>query len=852
MNRSHNNSDDRSAIRDDISGLLRETMSDLAHHEKHFQTDHLLDDLESRTVSGGFITAASQGIQFVLTLGSTMVLARLLTPRDFGLLAMVWTIMGFLRIFKDAGLSTATVQRDDINHTQVSNLFWVNVAVSGFISLLVAASAPLVAWFYREPRLVPITLALSSIFLLAGLVVQHTALLSRQMRFKTIAVIQVVSLLAGVLTGVCLAWLDYGYWSLVWMNLTTNLVALLMTWFASSWRPQFFKRRSGTRSLLHFGANLTVSTFLYSLARGLDGLLIGRFWGAVPLGLYSRASAMLTRPMEQFIAPIEAVVIPAFSRLQSQPERYRQNFVRLYEIIALAGFFFTAMFFALAHPLTLVVLGRKWEAASIIFAALSFAALQAPLGSSASWLITSQGRGKDSLKAGLIISIVVALSFIAGLPYGPAGVAIAYSASCLLIQTPIYYWIVGRSGPVRTADLWIGFFKHLPVWAVVTLTAWFTLKTVPNLLPLAQLAVCIPVSLLAGVAFIFVYSPSRRVAAGLFSTLRELKNPSKTDETLENDRADDATLSSLAPGISVVIPTFNRSQLLKRAIESVLSQTLKADQIIVVDDGSTDGTPEMCRQFSGSIEYVRQSNVGVSEARNHGIKLARHAWIAFLDSDDHWTSTHLESITAAIKATDGRARFYFSNVLMANGAQNTTLWSQIGLKFDGPFLLLPNGADWMLSSRQPTFIQSSIFNAVLLKSSGGFDKRFESMEDTELFCRLGVAGSVCAVNAIGCCYSADDSTDKRLTAKVNPATENFWKSKCMLWSLVRSRFPDLDPGHRHIIHCKLAESFWRLARNRWQTGQIFSGIISFLQCIRTQPSFLFVRMRERAQAGGPT
>src|SRR5580698_3190552 len=148
--------------------------------DRHFDTNHLLADLKSRTVSGGFITVVSQGIQFFLILGSTMILARLLTPRDFGLLAMVWTVMGFLRIFKDAGLSAATVQREGITHTQVSNLFWINVAVSGFISVLVAASAPLIAWFYHEPRLVGITLWLSSTFLLAGLAVQHTALLSRQ------------------------------------------------------------------------------------------------------------------------------------------------------------------------------------------------------------------------------------------------------------------------------------------------------------------------------------------------------------------------------------------------------------------------------------------------------------------------------------------------------------------------------------------------------------------------------------------------------------------------------------------------------------------------------------------------
>jgi O-antigen/teichoic acid export membrane protein len=135
-------------------------------NDHHFGTQHLLADLKARTVSSSLITMVSQGIQFALNLTSIAVLARLLSPQDFGLVAMVTTIMGFLRVFKDAGLSTATVQREGITHAQVSNLFWINVALSGAVSLLVAASAPLIAWFYREPRLVPITLALSITFIL--------------------------------------------------------------------------------------------------------------------------------------------------------------------------------------------------------------------------------------------------------------------------------------------------------------------------------------------------------------------------------------------------------------------------------------------------------------------------------------------------------------------------------------------------------------------------------------------------------------------------------------------------------------------------------------------------------------
>src|SRR5437773_4050288 len=273
-------------------------------NEKHLATDHLLTDLKGRAISSAFVTIAAQGAQVVLQLASIMVLARMLTPKDFGLFAMVTTVLGFLRVFKDARLSTATVQREGITHAQVSNLFWINVAMSGAASLILAAGAPIIAWFYREPRLVPITLVLSSTFLLSGLAVQHTALLNRQMRFQAIAIIQVGSMLIGIAVGISMAWLNYSYWALVGGNLATVAATLVLTWLAIPCRPQVPARRSGVWPLVSFGANLATGDFICSFARGADGLLVGRFYGPDSVGLYTRAGALLSRPMEQFLYPI--------------------------------------------------------------------------------------------------------------------------------------------------------------------------------------------------------------------------------------------------------------------------------------------------------------------------------------------------------------------------------------------------------------------------------------------------------------------------------------------------------------------------------------------------------------------
>jgi O-antigen/teichoic acid export membrane protein len=495
-----------------------------ARNQQHLATDHLLPNLRQHTISSGLITAAANGAQFFLNLAYIMVLARLLAPQEFGLVAMVMVVMDFLRIFQDMGLSTATVQRQEITHAQVSNLFWVNIAVGGAMTLLMAGSAPAIAWFYREPHLVGITLALSITFLLASSAAQHLALLNRQMRFGVIAMIDVVSMLAGYLVGIGMALWHYGYWALVGANMVLVAVKLVLAWSISRWRPRLPSRNTQTWHLLRFGANITVGTLIYSLARSVDNLLIGRFFGAAAVGLYSRGSILVLRPVQQLIQPINAVLVPALSRVQSEDDRYRRTFLQVFEVIALITFLFTGLCLALSHPLTLAVLGPKWEPAAVIVASFALAALAYPLATSFTWLFASQGRGKDWVLTNAIVSSTTVCSFLVGLPFGVAGVAISYSVSCVLLQLPFVYYIAGRQGPVSSKDLWMATLRHLPLWGVVCGTAWLARTFFIDTNPWTQLLLCTPVALLAGAAYIAISAPSRRVAMNLFSIMRDLKN----------------------------------------------------------------------------------------------------------------------------------------------------------------------------------------------------------------------------------------------------------------------------------------------------------------------------------------
>ncbi len=480
-----------------------------AGQDRHLRTDHLRTHLRERAVKGGVVTTVGQGLCFALYLATTIILTRLLPPEDFGLVAMVMAVSGFLKMFKDAGLSTVTVQKESITQAQVSNLFWINLGLGTLLMLGVAALAPAMAWFYRDPRLIPIALALSLTFFIGGGAVQSRALLNRQMRFKALVAIDVGAMTASLATGVTCARMGAGYYALVAAQLALALADFMLTWWISGWRPQRPTRDPGTRALVNFGANLTLFTFLQRLAQGADMLLLGRFYGAVAVGLYARASALLLRPLDQFITPFDAVFIPMLSRMQHQPERYRRLFLQAYEAIALLSLPVAGLMLALSRPLVLTLFGPQWAGAVPIFACFALAALYIPVSYAATWLPTTQGRGRDLVIAGVCFSVITLAAIAAGLPFGPVGVAFAYALSGLLVRLPVQFWIVGRHGPVRTADLWRVFGAHLPVAGATFAAAALAVRQAAAQPSVAQLVWGGLAGVLAG-AGVFAVSPQRR------------------------------------------------------------------------------------------------------------------------------------------------------------------------------------------------------------------------------------------------------------------------------------------------------------------------------------------------------
>lgn len=405
-----------------------------------------MKDLKERAVRGGFAKLCSQGVTFVLRVGSLMALGRLLEPNDFGLVGMVTAVLGVFNLFRDFGLSTATVQRADVTDHQVSTLFWINILVGTVLGLISLASAPIVASFYHEPRLVWVVVALSAGFLLNAAGVQHSVLLQRQMRFTVIASIEVVSQVASTAIGIGMALGGFGYWSLVVMTLTGPAISTIGAWLTASWVPGRPRRNVGIRSMMRFGGTITLNGLVVYVAYNLEKVLLGRFWGADVVGIYGRAYQLISIPTDNLNSAVGGVAFAALSRLQNEPARLKAYFLKAYSMVLALTLPVTIMCALFAEDIILVFLGPKWNQSTDIFRLLAPTIVIFALINPMAWLLFSTGRVGRSLKLALVIAPLTITGYILGLPYGPKGVAFAYSTAMTVWVVPHIAWCIHGTG----------------------------------------------------------------------------------------------------------------------------------------------------------------------------------------------------------------------------------------------------------------------------------------------------------------------------------------------------------------------------------------------------------------------
>ena len=399
-------------------------------------------DLKERTIRGGLARGCAQAAYFVIRLGSFMILARLLGPKDFGLVGMVTAFTGVLDLFRDFGLSVATVQRTNVTEEQISTLFWINIVFGAVLAVITLAMAPVIAAFYHEPRLVGVTAALALGFVFNAAGIQHSAILQRNMRFTTMAVIGVTAMALGTTVAIIGARAGYGYWALVANTVSIPLMVTIGSWLATRWIPSKPHRRSGIRSILRFGGAVTFNGLVVYAATNLEKVLLGRFWGPTAIGIYGRAYQLVNIPISNLNTAAGEVAFSALSRLQDDPPRRKRYFLKGYSLVLALTLPITVACALFAKDVVVVVLGPKWIDAAPIFRWLAPTILVFATANPLSWLLMASGLIGRLTKMSLFIAPIMVVAYLIGLPHGPTGVACAYSVVMTLWLIPLIAWAV--------------------------------------------------------------------------------------------------------------------------------------------------------------------------------------------------------------------------------------------------------------------------------------------------------------------------------------------------------------------------------------------------------------------------
>jgi O-antigen/teichoic acid export membrane protein len=384
--------------------------------------------LRRRTISAISWNGAAQFLVQALQFLTSMAMARLLGPGEFGLMAMVMVFSGFASIFSDMGLGAALIQRKDLSDRHINTAFWINVGMGVFLTSLFLGAAPLVAGFYHQPQLRLVTALVSLTFIPTALTGAQYALLDKSLNFRARFWVEATSAFGAGVIAIGMALKGFGVWSLVGQLIASTVVRLILTWSLSPWRPSWSFDPGAFKELFRFSRNLLANGIFGYWGKNIDRLVLGRFMGSVDLGVYSFAFRAINLPLDLTTSVTNAVMFPAFSMMQDDTAALGRVYLRSTGMVALVTFPILIGLAALAEPVVLLIYGNRWRASVGIVQILAFSALVQSVYNTAPWVFLSQGRSNLLLRLGVYASLVRAAGAAAGVSWGIAGVAWAYVA----------------------------------------------------------------------------------------------------------------------------------------------------------------------------------------------------------------------------------------------------------------------------------------------------------------------------------------------------------------------------------------------------------------------------------------
>lgn len=400
-------------------------------------------ELRRSAVRGAGAAIAGSASNFALQIGSVVILARLLTPSDFGIVTMVTTFSLLLRSFGLAGFTEFIMQREELTASLASNLFWINVGIGAILTLAFASSGSLLALFFHNSAVVQVAHGMSLTIGIGCLGYVHTGLLQRAMHFRTTAIVNLVGQVLQYIVSIVLAMAGWHYWALVWGSVTQTTVVAVGSLLVCRWIPSLPSRASGTGSGLRFGMNV-YSHFAFSyLTRNTDNLLVGWRFGDRALGFYKKAYDLFVLPETQLLSPLTAVVVSTLSRVSRDREQFERYFLRTISVLALLGMGIGADFALVGSDFIRFLFGPGWEQAGRIFALFGPGIGVMLLYNTHGWIHLAIGRPERYFRWGLLEFACTASLFLLTLRWGPSGIAFAWTASYFLLMFP-GFWYAGK------------------------------------------------------------------------------------------------------------------------------------------------------------------------------------------------------------------------------------------------------------------------------------------------------------------------------------------------------------------------------------------------------------------------
>lgn len=391
------------------------------------------------SLHSGVAFIAARGLNVFVQIGSTILLARLLSPQDYGLVAMVFALVGFAPMLIDLGTTDATVQRKSITHFDVSALFWLKVAIAGTLTLLLAGGSGFIASFYDEPELTGIALASCLTFIMSALSAQHFALMRRAMQFRRMAAIEILSNVISSVIAIAMALTGWGYWALVAKPILTTSVSAVGAWVSCPWLPGRPQITRPAVEMLRFGMGVTGFTMTDYLARSTDRIALGYFYGAGPLGYYQNAF-LLYENLLNLCTQVHDVAVSGLSKLRDNVDQLKRSWATA---LSLLSFFSMAAFAVLAvtgQDFVVLLLGQKWGPAGPLLCIFAVKGIANVVERTLGWLHVAAGRSDRWMRWGLFSAVFQLAALLAGVPFGLAGVATAHAIAtfCLFVPALVY------------------------------------------------------------------------------------------------------------------------------------------------------------------------------------------------------------------------------------------------------------------------------------------------------------------------------------------------------------------------------------------------------------------------------